>query len=75
MLTRIEAQKLLETHCSEKLRFHCREAEIIMRAVAKELKQDEEKWGIAALIHDLDFEKPEVLSDFKKHAILIQGCD
>ena len=72
MLTRIEAQKLLEIHCSEKLRFHCREAEVIMKAVAKELNQDEEKWGIAALIHDLDFEKSEVQSDFSKHAILIQ---
>lgn len=72
MLTRDQAQKLLETHCSEKLRLHCREAEVIMRAVAKELKQDEEKWGITALIHDLDFEKEESQKDFSRHGILIQ---
>lgn len=56
MLTYQEAKEKLQTHISDKLLLHCREVEVIMRAAARELNEDEEKWGIAGLIHDMDFD-------------------
>lgn len=40
----------------ENNRLHSRESEVVLRALAKELGQDEETWGIAGLLHDLDWE-------------------
>jgi len=44
-------------------RLHLIESEIIMRAIARKLGEDEEKWGIIGLLHDIDWdltkEKPE----------------
>ena len=45
---------LFEYAKSEKIRMHCREVETIMAFLAKELGEDEEKWAIAGLLHDLD---------------------
>jgi len=70
MLTYEKAQKLVKKYCSEKLQLHVREAEIILRKIAKELGENEEKWGIAALLHDLDFE--QVGEDYSQHGIKIQ---
>lgn len=43
---------------------HCLSSEAVLRAMAKRLGQDEEKWGLAGLLHDLDVElthdKPEI---------------
>lgn len=44
---------------------HSRESEVVMRALAKRLNEDEEKWAIAGLIHDLDWEQTQ--DDFEKH--------
>jgi len=50
-----EARQLLnEFVSSERVRLHCREVEAIMRALAGELGEDEEKWAIAGLMHDMD---------------------
>jgi putative nucleotidyltransferase with HDIG domain len=35
---------------------HCYAFEAVMRALAKRLGRDEEKWGLAGLLHDLDVE-------------------
>jgi len=42
---------------------HCLACEAAMRELAKYFKEDEEKWGLAGLLHDIDYEetkdKPE----------------
>jgi putative nucleotidyltransferase with HDIG domain len=35
---------------------HCYSSEAVMRELAKRLGRDEEKWGLAGLLHDLDVE-------------------
>jgi putative nucleotidyltransferase with HDIG domain len=37
-------------------KLHLRETEILMRALAKKFNQDEEKWGIIGLLHDIDWD-------------------
>jgi putative nucleotidyltransferase with HDIG domain len=36
---------------------HMRAVEIGMRAYARKLNQDEEKWGVVGLLHDFDYER------------------
>lgn len=49
------------------LRNHVRESEVVMRALAKRLGENEEVWGIAGLLHDIDW---EVLShDASQHTL------
>ena len=36
--------------------FHCLASEAVMRGLARQLGQDEQKWGLAGLLHDLDVE-------------------
>ncbi|MGQ9694808.1 MAG: HD domain-containing protein [Thermodesulfobacteriota bacterium] len=56
--TREEALRLLhEYNSSESLRKHAYAVEGVMRYLARKKGQDEEKWGIIGLIHDLDYEK------------------
>ena len=57
-ITREEAIDLLKENLrNENLIKHCLATEAIMRLLAKRLGEDEELWGIAGLLHDLDFEK------------------
>jgi len=57
MMTRDEAAGLLTTHIkNERMRNHCYAAEAVMRALARRLGRDEEKWAMAGLLHDLDIE-------------------
>ncbi len=56
-MKRDEALALLKQHVkNENMLKHCLASEAVMRALARELGQDEEKWGIAGLLHDLDVE-------------------
>lgn len=56
-MTREEAVELLDTHIhADNLKNHCLATEAIMRQLALKLGHDEEQWGIAGLLHDLDFE-------------------
>ncbi len=41
---------------SEKMLYHSYASEAILRALAIRLNEDEEKWGLAGLIHDIDVE-------------------
>ena len=56
--TRDEALKLLhEYNKSDSLCKHAYAVEGVMRYLARKNKEDEDKWGIIGLIHDLDYEK------------------
>ena len=56
--TREEALSLLhEYNKSDSLRKHAYSVEGVMRYIARKRGEDEEKWGIIGLIHDLDYEQ------------------
>jgi uncharacterized protein len=56
-ITREDALILLREHLkNEKLVAHCLASEAIMRALADKFGKDPEVWGIAGLLHDLDYE-------------------
>jgi putative nucleotidyltransferase with HDIG domain len=57
-IEREEAVKLMESYLQgESLRKHCYATEAVMRAMAERLGHDPELWGIAGLLHDLDYEE------------------
>jgi putative nucleotidyltransferase with HDIG domain len=56
--TYVEALSLLKEFIkSESLLKHAYSVEGVMRYVARKRGEDEEKWGIIGLIHDLDYER------------------
>ena len=56
-ITREKALELLHEHIKkENMINHSLASEVVMRALAKRLDQDETKWGIAGLLHDIDVE-------------------
>jgi uncharacterized protein len=66
-IERTEALELLKAHlANERLVGHCVATEAIMRALAPRFGADPDLWGIAGLLHDLDFE--ETGEDESRHA-------
>ncbi len=64
MITRERALELLKEHVkTPNLVKHALAVEAVMRAFARKFGEDEEVWGLAGLLHDLDYEytkdKPE----------------
>ena len=56
--TRQQALELLHKYNeSDSLRKHAYAVEGVMRYIARKRGEDEEKWGLIGLIHDLDYEK------------------
>ena len=67
-ITRQEALELMQVYIQpENLRRHCLATEAIMRALAERLGFDTESWGIAGLLHDLDYE--ETKEDPPQHGL------
>jgi len=65
-ITRDQAVELLHEYIkNDRMIFHCLASEAVLRAMARKLGRDEEKWGLAGLLHDLDVEITE--ADPKKH--------
>lgn len=59
-MNREEALELVQKHLKNKnLVKHCLAVEACMKGVASRLSQDEEMWGLAGLLHDLDYELTE----------------
>ncbi|MBI4677647.1 MAG: HDIG domain-containing protein [Elusimicrobia bacterium] len=57
MITREEALKLLREHVKgENMIKHCLASEAVLGALAKRLGEDEAKWALAGLLHDVDVE-------------------
>jgi len=55
--TREEAVQLLNEYVkNERMLNHCYSSEAVLKALARRLGEDEEKWGAAGLLHDLDIE-------------------
>ena len=67
-MTRDEAEVLLKRHMkNERMLDHSYAAEAILRALARRLGRDEEKWGLAGLLHDIDIEV--VGGDLSRHGL------
>lgn len=57
MISRDEAIQLMtENIVSENMQKHCYASEAVLRAIAKRLNKNEEEWGLAGLLHDIDVE-------------------
>ena len=56
--TRNQAITLLKQYIQdERMLNHSYASEAVMRALARRLGRDEEQWGLAGLLHDLDIEQ------------------
>ncbi len=57
MISREEALQLLNENISSKnMLKHCFASEAVLRGIAKKLGENEEEYGIAGLLHDIDVE-------------------
>ena len=56
-MNRNEALEILQKNIqSENMLRHCYASEAVMRALAKKLGENEDEWGLAGLLHDVDVE-------------------
>jgi putative nucleotidyltransferase with HDIG domain len=67
-MEREEALNLLKENLSNaNLQKHCFAVEAIMRALAERFDQDIEIWGLAGLLHDIDYESTK--DDIQAHSL------
>jgi len=67
-MTRNEAEELLRKYVkSERMLDHSIASEVVLRALARRLGRDEERWGLAGLLHDIDIEV--VGGDLSRHGL------
>jgi putative nucleotidyltransferase with HDIG domain len=59
--------RLKEYVKNEKTVVHCLASEAVMRALARHLGEDEDRWGLTGLLHDIDVEVTN--ADPKVHAL------
>jgi putative nucleotidyltransferase with HDIG domain len=72
VLTREEALSLVGKNVQKRnVVYHMLAVESIMKSLAKHLGEDEEKWGLVGLLHDVDYEKTEATPE--KHSLLAEG--
>jgi putative nucleotidyltransferase with HDIG domain len=69
MITREQALQMVRKHVKNKnLIKHMLAVEAIMRALAARCGEDVEQWGIAGLLHDVDYD--QTADDPKNHGLL-----
>ncbi len=70
-MTRDEAWTLFcEWTASESLRRHVLAVEACMRAYAEKFGEDEERWGMVGMLHDLDYERyPDLHTGHPRYAL------
>ncbi len=70
-MNRTEAYKLSKSKFSNKNLFkHVLAVEAVMRGLATHFNEDEEKWGLAGLLHDLDYE--QTMNDPDRHTLVTE---
>jgi putative nucleotidyltransferase with HDIG domain len=68
-MTRDEALQMVKEKVSNKnLQKHMLATEAVMRLLARRMGEDEALWGLAGLLHDLDYD--QTVNDFPKHGLL-----
>jgi putative nucleotidyltransferase with HDIG domain len=68
-MTREQALELVREKVSNKnLIKHMLATEAVMKHLARRLKDDEILWGLAGLLHDLDYD--QTVKDFPRHGLL-----
>ena len=64
-----EAKKLVFSKLTNpNLQKHCLAVSAVMRELAKRFGEDEEKWALAGILHDLDYE--ETLNEPSRHGLV-----
>lgn len=67
-MTRDDAEKLLKQYVvSDRMLNHCYAAEAVMVALARRFGEDEQKWALAGLLHDIDIEVTD--GDLTRHGL------
>ncbi|MDJ0622051.1 MAG: HDIG domain-containing protein [Desulfocapsaceae bacterium] len=78
-ISREDALDLLRTRVKNENMFkHCLAAEAVLKAMARRLGEDENKWGLAGLLHDLDAEsQPDLATHTQETAEILneKGID
>lgn len=68
-MNRNEAWELVRKHVSNKnLQKHMLATEAVMIALANAFDEDENSWGLAGLLHDLDY--TQTVDEFEKHGFV-----
>jgi putative nucleotidyltransferase with HDIG domain len=68
-MTRSEAFTLAQSRFTNKNLFkHVLAVEVVMRGLAEHFQQDVEAWGLAGLLHDLDYE--ETMKTPERHTVV-----
>ena len=69
MINREKALELLKQHLKDQYTYkHSLALEAIMKKLAKKFNENEAKWGIAGLMHDIDWDYTK--EDLSKHSLL-----
>ncbi|MBS7646245.1 MAG: HDIG domain-containing protein [Candidatus Bathyarchaeia archaeon] len=70
-MTREEALNIVRKHVSKRnILYHMLAVEAIMRSLARQFEENEEKWGLVGLLHDVDYEKTETSPE--KHSLIAE---